>query len=522
MKDEKSFAMQAGILASAGLITKIIGFLYRIPMANILGNTGNGIYSVAFSIYSIVLTLSSYSMPISVSKLISEKRAEGEKEADKIFKVSVIISILFGMIASLGLFLGANGLANMYGKSGLEMPLRVLALTTFIVAILGCIRGYFQGYGNMIPTAVSQIVEQIVNAVVSVVAASQICYIFSNVENKPALLATGGTIGTFAGATAALICVLFFWIKIRKKISQTITLKEFKNIFVVLISVMIPIVLSQTIYQIGYTIDDYMFANILGKKGLSETVVTNLQGVFNTQYTQLINLPVGMATAFGMSVIPRITTSYIKGEKNNVDANIGQIIKMTSMVVFPTVIGMTVCSEEIMTVLFPGLGELRVLAINLLKWGSMAAAFYSFSTVSTAILQGCNRFKTPVINSGLALVTHIVIVYLLLKFTDMNAYALLIGDIIFPMTILILNVGFIIKKIRQHVKVNNIVKPLVGAINMGIIVFCVKDIMTLYSTNLKLRLIVEVGVGVITYGICNRKFIIDFLANGSMGRNKSE
>ena len=183
MKDEKSFAMQAGILASAGLITKVIGFLYRIPMANILGNTGNGIYSVAFSIYSIVLTLSSYSMPISVSKLISEKRAVGEKEADKIFKVSVIISILFGMIASLGLFLGANGLANMYGKSGLEMPLRVLALTTFIVAILGCIRGYFQGYGNMIPTAVSQIVEQIVNAVVSVVAASQICYIFSNVEN---------------------------------------------------------------------------------------------------------------------------------------------------------------------------------------------------------------------------------------------------------------------------------------------------------------------------------------------------
>ena len=350
---------------------------------------------------------------------------------------------------------------------------------------------------------------------------SQICYVFSNVENKPALLATGGTIGTFAGATAALICVLLFWIKIKKKFSLTISLKEFKNIFLVLISVMIPIVLSQTIYQIGYTIDDYMFANILGKKGLAEIVVTNLQGVFNTQYTQLINLPVGMATAFGMSVIPRITTSYTRGEKNNVDDNIGQIIKMTSMVVFPTVIGMTICSEEIMTVLFPGLGELRGLAINLLKWGSMAAAFYSFSTVSTAILQGCNRFKTPVINSGIALVTHIVIVYLLLKFTDMNAYALLIGDIIFPMTILILNMGIIIKKIRPHVKANNIVKPLVGAIEMGIIVFCVKDIMTLYSMNLKLRLVIEVGVGVITYGICNRKFVLDFFANSSIGKNKS-
>ena len=116
-KNEKYFLIQGSILAIAGVITKLIGAFYRIPLLNIIGTEGNGYYSVAFSIYSIVLTLSSYSMPISVSKLISEKRAVGEKEAAKIFKVSVIISVLFGMIASLGLFLGANGLACMSGKS---------------------------------------------------------------------------------------------------------------------------------------------------------------------------------------------------------------------------------------------------------------------------------------------------------------------------------------------------------------------------------------------------------------------
>lgn len=107
---EKSLAIQAGILASAGLTTKIIGFVYRIPMANILGNTGNGIYSVAFGIYGIVLTLSSYSMPISVSKLVSEKAAVGSKEDSiKVFRVAMLVSVIVGALAAMGLYLERMG-----------------------------------------------------------------------------------------------------------------------------------------------------------------------------------------------------------------------------------------------------------------------------------------------------------------------------------------------------------------------------------------------------------------------------
>ncbi|MBR6157840.1 MAG: oligosaccharide flippase family protein, partial [Lachnospiraceae bacterium] len=109
---KKSLVVQGSILAIAGLITKVIGFIYRIPMANILGNVGNGLYSVAFGIYNIALTLSSYSMPLAVSKLMSARLAKGQyKNAYRLFRCALIFAIITGSIACCVLFFGAEFLA---------------------------------------------------------------------------------------------------------------------------------------------------------------------------------------------------------------------------------------------------------------------------------------------------------------------------------------------------------------------------------------------------------------------------
>ena len=277
-------------------------------------------------------------MPISVSKLVSEKAAVGSKEdLIKVFRVAMLVSVIVGALAAMGLYFGADGLAGVYNKTGLEMPLKVLAPTTFIVSVLGCFRGYFQGYGNMVPTALSQIIEQIINAVVSIIAAGQITVLIIGSSNEAALRAMGGTMGTCAGAMAALVCVMIIYYKNNSgnKIRMSISYTEVKEIFASLLSLMIPIILSQTIYQIGYTVDDYLFADIMSLKGFKETYITDLQGVFNTQYTQMINLPIGMATAFGVSVIPKLTTAFSTKNKLKINHNIAQLIKMTGMVVLP-------------------------------------------------------------------------------------------------------------------------------------------------------------------------------------------
>ena len=169
-----NYIKQGSILAGASLLVRIIGMLYRFPMSNIISEEGNGIYSVAFEIYDVMLIISSYSLPLAISKLISAKRVRREhRNILRIFRCSMVFALFSGGIAALVLFFGAGFFEkNIAGGkyTGLYLPLRVLAPTVFIVAIMGVLRGVYQGKGSMIPTAISQIIEQVVNAFVSIYA----------------------------------------------------------------------------------------------------------------------------------------------------------------------------------------------------------------------------------------------------------------------------------------------------------------------------------------------------------------
>lgn len=165
----KNLFIQGTILALAGILTKVIGFAYRIPMVNLMGSDGNGVYSVAFSIYNIVLMLSSYSLPLAVSKLVSARLAMKQyNNSYRVFKDSMRFALVVSTVGALFLYFGSGFLADMYAMPELVRPLKVLAPTLFVVGIIGVMRGYFQGAGTMIPTALSQIIEQILNAIVSI------------------------------------------------------------------------------------------------------------------------------------------------------------------------------------------------------------------------------------------------------------------------------------------------------------------------------------------------------------------
>ena len=155
------------------VITKIIGAVYRVPLVNIMGDTGMGYYGVAFQIYAIALTLTSYSLPLAVSKLVSARVAVGQyRNAYKVFRGALAFAITVGGTAALIIFFGAGFIASeLMAMSLSAYALRVLAPCILVVALLGVFRGFFQGNGSMIPTAFSQVLEQIVNAVVSVLGA---------------------------------------------------------------------------------------------------------------------------------------------------------------------------------------------------------------------------------------------------------------------------------------------------------------------------------------------------------------
>lgn len=504
---KKNVLLQGGILAGAGIITKIIGFVYRIPMSNMMGEEGNGIYSVAFGIYGIALTISSYSLPVAVSKMVSARIAKGEyQNMRRVVMSALVYALIAGLLAMNVLFFGAGAMEVLYNRPGIEKPLRVLAPTTFIVAILGVFRGYFQGHGDMVPTSLSQIAEQIVNAFVSVFAAWQFMRMYASSDEAAAYGAAGGTLGTLAGAITALAFILYLYSTSRKKYMHRPNPKEQIEssgyIYRALFLTIIPVILSQTIYQIGYTIDDIMFGRLMDLRGYEKQAVTSLLGVYNTQYNQLVNLPVAIATAMAASTLPSIVLSKMQNDMQGVHQKITQVIKVNMVIAFPSAIGLAVLAAPIMQMLFPRLVTYRPQAVMLLTVGSSAVVFYALSTLTTSILQGNNYMRLPVIHSAISLGVHVVLLGILLTVTDLNVYALVICNVVFPIVVSVLNCRAITQKVGYRWEfLNTFIKPLIASAAMGMVAFAVYQVLYSATSNVYFAAVVAILTAVVVYAV---------------------
>lgn len=506
-KKKNGFLVQGSILAASAIIVRIIGIIYRVPVTNIIGEEGNGYYSNAFEIYNIVLILSSFSLPLSVSKLVAARNVNKEyRNSYKIFIGSMIFALVSGTIATLVLYFGADFFASVifkYPRSAI--PMRVLAPTILVSAVMGVLRGYFQGKKTMMPTAISQILEQIVNAIVSISAAYLLMKQHSASKDIAAYGAAGSTLGTFAGAVAALVLLLFIYSiyrpTIRRQIrrDQTQKRESYKQIFIILFITIMPVILSQTVYNISGLIDNALFGQIMSDKGFSEEVRSSMVGVYSGKYRLLTNVPIAVASAVAASLVPSIVMALAKNDKESVKGKIKAAIHFNMIIAFPSAVGMTVLAEPMIQMLFPGSGPL---AGNLLRMGSVAIIFFVLSTVSNGILQGLNLMKLPVIHSAISLAVHTVVVFVLLKFFDLGVYGLVIGNITFALLIAVMNWIAIGKNLKysQEIK-KTFIMPAISAGIMGIFAWLIYKGMYLLSKSNGISTLIAIFTGIIIYGI---------------------
>ena len=418
---------QGSILAVAGILVRLIGILYRIPMSNLLGDAGNGIYSVAYGIYGVTLTLASSSLPLAVSKLIAQRSIQKQHQnAYRLFRTALLFALLVGTAAALFLFFGADFLEKLYAREGLAKPLRIVAPTVLVMSGLGVLRGFFQGKNTMIPTAVSQLLEQIVNAIVSIVAIRLMMQAFAESAQQSAYGAAGGIMGTLSGALTALLFLIFVFFLCRPHLRRQLRSDPYgvtespQDMVKALLVTVIPVILSQTVYQIGFTLDDLIFGNLMAAKGIDNNTISSLQGVFNSQYNILINAPVAVATAMASSTIPSIAASTASGNRREIRRKVRGVIKFNMAVAIPAAVGLAVLARPILTLLFPSLTAYRDLATNLLVYGSSAVVFFALSTITSAVLQSINQMRTPVIHGAISMGLHVLILYPLLKFTTLG------------------------------------------------------------------------------------------------------
>lgn len=513
------FIIQAGILAIAGILCRIIGLLYRSPLTAVIGDEGNGYYQSAFNIYSMILLISSYSIPSAISKVIAQKLAVKEyRNAHRIFMCSVWYVLIVGGLASLVLFFGAG----LFDKGPAVTVIRVFAPTVFLYGLLGVLRGYFQAHRTMLQTSVSQILEQILNAVVSIGAACLlITFMLSNtdkyvlnednsvsfgskivqevaetVTDEEGMVtyvlseeqqayntrhATYGAIGSALGTgSGVLIALLFMWgvyvlnkPLIYKRINRDVHPQEsYRSIFKTISSVIVPFILSTAIYNLSTVVNQSIYKWICYlQKGLSDAETSTRYGIFSGKAVVISNIPIALSSAMSSAVLPTISARIGQGDMEGAREKTAQAIKTTMFIAIPAAVGIGVLARPITWLLFPQKSSLDT-ASKLLTALAISVVFYSLSTLTNSILQGIGKVKIPVRNAAIALAVQTVIVALLLSTTDMDLYALVIAMLLYSGMMCILNQLSIRKYMEYKQEMfRTFVTPFVASFFMGAAAF---------------------------------------------------
>ncbi len=506
-----NFIVQGGILAMAGVLVRILGLLKRIPLAYIIEDVGNSYYSAAYEIYNIVLTISSYGIPLSVSKLVSARVGKGQyKNAEKIFKCALIFALVSGTASSVLVYIYSGNLSRLMNEPMSEMALRVLAPTLFVVAVMGVFRGYFQGVGTMVPTAFSQLIEQVVLITVSLSSAyflsirgAKIGALLQNKYYKNAYGAAGATLGCSVGALASLIFLIALYNAYIRKNKKLILRDETEyeestlNVFKALIFTIVPVVISSTVNNISNFLDQYIHNRVMVEKGLLDIKSVNW-GIYSGKYLVLIGVPIAMANAMGASSVPTISAIMRKKNYEEICSKIGSVIRITMMISIPSAIGLSVMAPSVMYLLFSSTGEVGP---NLVRIGSFGIIFFSFSTLTNGILQGMSKMFKPIIHGLIAIVIHVSLLLALLYLTDWNIYAVAFSNNFFSLVICILNLYSIHKAVgyRQEVKKTFIV-PVVSAAIMGAVLYLF-DFLFMRNGFSRILILVNILIGVIIYFI---------------------
>ena len=513
-KRESNFVVQGIILAVAGIIVRLIGILYRVPMTNIIGDEGMGYYSTAFNVYNIMLILSSYSLPLAVSKMVSARMAKGQyRNAVRVLKAALVYATVVGGIAC---FITWN-FADFFATTAFNTPfcvyaLKTLAPTIWIMAYLGVLRGFFQGHGTMIPTAISQIFEQVINAVISVVAAGVLFKIgldsnrvYNTTGYPQAFGAAGGTIGTGAGALAALLFMLLlfsiYWpvVKRRKRRDRSRRTDSYGDISVTFLFTVVPVIISSAVYNINAVVDNSIMAYGMEALGRGKEFLS-LWGIYNNKYMLLVHVPLAMANSLSSSLIPSLSGAVARKEKGAVIAKTSLAIRFAMLIAIPSAVGLTVLSAPINNLLFKS-GD-NTEAIRMLITGSAAVIFLSMSTVTNAILQGINHMNVPVRNAFISLILHIGVLYLMLMVFKMGIYSMVFANIAFAVFMCILNAIAIRRYLnyRQEI-VKTFLLPAVASAFMGAAAFGVYKGVTLIIKSNLLGTIFAVLAAIAVYGV---------------------
>lgn len=419
---KENFIKGAAILSIAGLLVKILGAIYRIPLTNLIGTEGMGLYQPAYNIYNLLLVVSLSGFPTAIAKMVSERRALGNYEgAYQVYKISSWGLFLIGLISSVFVLIFARDLVTFIGFPGSYYSMLALVPALFAVPLLSAYRGFFQGMQNMTPIALSQIIEQLFRVAVGLYLA------YALVDKGLEEAAAGATFGASAGGLAALLLIYIMFLLNKRNTKKEIASSKNNKIepsgYIVknLLYIAIPITIGASIAPLMGNMDSFIVSNRLASIGYTVEEYTDMFGELSGTAQTLINFPQVFSTAVAMSLVPAITDAFTKKQKIALNATANAGVKMSLIIGLPSGIGLFMLAEPIIALLYPSIGPAKHASSGaLLEILAIGVIFLTLVQAFTAILQSINKQYHPVKNLALGLVIKVVLSYILIGIPSIN------------------------------------------------------------------------------------------------------
>lgn len=473
-RKKDSFLKGALILGAAGVIVKILGAFFRIPLGNLIGSEGMAYYQTAYPVYTLFLTLATAGFPTAVAKLVSEKIAVGDhKGAHKIFKVSHTVLFITGIVAFVVLFLGAEYIVTDIMKNPEALyAMRAIAPALLFVPAMSAYRGYFQGRREMSKIAISQIIEQIFRVILGLTLAYFLMttYVKAGAVYGAAGAIFGATVGSVASIAYLIIIYLANSKQRKAEINASRNFKDEKlsRIIKKLLVIAIPITIGASVMPLVNMVDNVIVLRRLEEAGFTALQAKSMFGQLTGMALAIVNLPAVITAAMSMSLVPSISESYAVGNKAKARKDTKSAIKVTLLIVLPAAFGMASLATPIMQLLYPK--EPSSIGLILLTL-TPCVIFLGLMQTLTGILQGMGKPMIPVISLAVGMIFKIVISYTLTGVESINVIGSALGTVTAYFVAAMMNLMYAKKAMNiKFSKKEFVIKPLITVITMFVVV----------------------------------------------------
>ena len=466
---KRSFVKGAAILGIAGLLCKVIGAFFRIPLYNMIGD-GMVYYEAVYPWYSTLIVVSTAGIPTAISKLVAERVTLGDfAGAKKVFRRAQLLLLGIGLVTTAMLLFGAEAIVKLQQTGeGAVYSFRALAPALLFVSLMCAYRGYLQGVQLMAGTAISQLIEQIGKLAVGLYLAS--AFLPYGLEYA----AMGALIGVTASELMALIVIAVIFRSRRRRFLPVNVPQRTKDSGIIgqLLAMAIPVTIGASIMPLTGVVDSMLIMPTMLKLGLTEAEASMRYVALRTNVAAITNMPALLTTALSMSLVPAISSARARKDKKSIHGASRMGMKLAMVIGLPCGIGLFVLGGQAVDLLYDIDPTRLYLCAKLMRISAIGIIFLSLVQTMTGIIQGLGRPLVPVVNLALGAVTKIIIMLTLMQDPRIEIYGAALSTVACYAVAGIADAIYLVRKTRLRVGViNTFLKPLFASLVMGVAAF---------------------------------------------------